>query len=143
MQLFPFLFVYFVHYYLSLHVFQFSDCSPDAAVTSCPPTFINRSTVIPEVTSKSNVTAQSPSTISVDGIQINNTIMTVEELTEKLSVLRDAIYIDKKDTYLYKTTKMSAYDPRKSSRNIGIVGVIVLFVPVIFVVVIDVHRICQ
>lgn len=95
------------------------------------------------MTTKSNVTAQSPSTISVNGIQISNTLMTEEELTEKLSVLRDAISIDKKETYLYKTTKMSAYDPRKSSRNIGIVGVIVLFVPVILVVCIDVHRICK
>ncbi|VDI41972.1 Hypothetical predicted protein [Mytilus galloprovincialis] len=119
------------------------ECTPDTTVTGCPPTFVNRSTIIPEVTTKSNVTAQSPSTINVNGIQIDNTIMTEEELTEKLAVLRDAISIDKKDTYMYKTTKMSAYDPRKSSRNIGIVGVIVLFAPVIFVVVIDAHRICH
>ncbi|CAG2228672.1 unnamed protein product [Mytilus edulis] len=119
------------------------ECSPDTSVTSCPPTSINRSTVIPEVTTKSTVTAHSPSTVRVDGLQINNPIMTEEELTKKLAVLRNAISIDKKETNLYKATKMSVYDSRKSSRNIGIVGIIVLVVPVIFIVIMDVHRICQ
>ncbi|XP_071160873.1 uncharacterized protein [Mytilus edulis] len=119
------------------------ECSPETTVTICPPTSINRSTVIPEVTTKSTVTAHSPSTVRVDGLQINNPILTKEQLTEKLSALRNAISIDKKETNLYKATKMSVYDQRKSSRNIGIVGIIVLVVPVILIVIMDVHRIRQ
>ncbi|XP_071160550.1 sialate:O-sulfotransferase 1-like [Mytilus edulis] len=98
------------------------DCSPE--------------TIVPSV---SKVTTES----TLHCLQINNTVWTEEELAEKLYLLRNAISIDKKGTKLYRATKMSAYDPRKSSRNIGIVGIIVLVVPVIFVVVIDVHRICQ
>lgn len=76
-------------------------------------------------------------------MQTKHTVWTEEELAEKMYLLRNVISIDKKQTYLYKATKNSAYDPRKSSRNIGIVGVIVLVVPVIIVVIMDVHRICQ
>lgn len=74
-------------------------------------------------------------------LQINSTIWTTVELSEKLTLLRNAISINKKQTNSYKATKTSAYDPRKSSRNIGIVGVIVLVVPVIFVIVMDIQRI--
>lgn len=140
----------------------FSECSPDTTVTTYPQTTSDRSTVIPEMTTQSTLAANSSSTTSLaqftlmssvgnnnsvcscaNSMKMNNTIWTEEELAEKLSVLRDAISIKKKETNLYKATKMSAYDPRESSRNIGIVGVIVLVVPVIFVLIIDAQRICQ
>ncbi|VDI25880.1 Hypothetical predicted protein [Mytilus galloprovincialis] len=146
-------------YRLSLYRIE---CSSDTTVLSFPQTTSDRSTVIQEVTTESTVAANSPYTTSLaqftlmssvgsnnsvcscaNCMQINNTVWTEEELTEKLLLLRNAISINKKETNLYKATKMSAYDPRKSSRNIGIVGVIVLVVPVIFVVVMDVQRICK
>ncbi|VDI38546.1 Hypothetical predicted protein [Mytilus galloprovincialis] len=74
-------------------------------------------------------------------LQINSTIWTTVELSEKLELLKNAISINKKETNSYKATKTSANDPRKSSRNIGIVGVIVLVVPVIFVIVMDIQSI--
>ncbi|CAG2219496.1 unnamed protein product [Mytilus edulis] len=74
-------------------------------------------------------------------LQINSTVWTTEELSEKLTLLKNAISINKKETNSYKTTKTSAYDPRKSSRNIGIVGIALLIVPVICVIVMDIQRI--
>ncbi|VDI62672.1 Hypothetical predicted protein [Mytilus galloprovincialis] len=74
-------------------------------------------------------------------LQINSTVWTTEELAEKLTLLKNAISINKKETKSYKATKISAYDPRKSSRNIGIVGIALLIVPVIFVIVMDIQRI--
>ncbi|CAG2238347.1 unnamed protein product [Mytilus edulis] len=145
----------------SLSVYKI-ECSPDTTVTTYPQTTSDRSTVIPEMTTQSTLAANSSSTTSLaqftpmssvgnnnsvcscaNCMKMNNTIWTEKELAEKLSVLRKAISINKKETNLYKATKMSAYDPRKSSRNIGIVGIIVLVVPVIFVLVIDAQRICQ
>lgn len=113
---------------------ELSECSPETTIPSYLPT-----TSIPNVTTESTLVVNSPSNC----LQINNTVWTEEELAENLYLLRNTISINKKETYLYKATKKSAYDPRKSSRNIGIVGVIVLVVPVIIVVIMDVHRICQ
>ncbi|CAG2186170.1 unnamed protein product [Mytilus edulis] len=74
-------------------------------------------------------------------LQINSTVWTTEELAEKLTLLKNAIFINKKETKSYKATKISAYDPRKSSRNIGMVGIALLIVPVIFAIVMDIQRI--
>lgn len=73
-------------------------------------------------------------------LQINDTGWTKEEIDERLTLLRKAISVNKNETNLYKATKRSASDHRKSSRNIGICGVIVLVLPVIFVLAIDISK---
>ncbi|CAC5375119.1 unnamed protein product [Mytilus coruscus] len=67
-----------------------------------------------------------------------HTFLTESELEKILVHLRNLILINKKDTNKYKRTKQSAYDSRKSSRYLGIGGVIVISLPVMFIVSIDV-----
>lgn len=76
-----------------------------------------------------------------DCLPSNNTIWTEEEIANKVILLKNEISINKKETNLFRNTKRSVYDSRKSARNLGIVGIIVMIFPVICVVIIDILNI--
>jgi hypothetical protein len=57
-----------------------------------------------------------------------------EELQIKIAKLKTEISVDRKNTSKYRNTKLSATDNRKSSRNLGILGIVVLVIPVLLVV---------
>ncbi|XP_071160801.1 uncharacterized protein [Mytilus edulis] len=121
--------------------------SPSTSYTPSVTTEITTESTLPSTTGllKSTLTPtvadRCPECSCANCLQINSTVWTAEELYEKLELLRNAISINRKETKSYKATKTSAYDPRKSSRNIGIVGVAILIAPVIFVIVMDIQRI--
>lgn len=118
-------------------VYTISDVTTDSNVAANSPS----STYTQEFTgdaSKGNINCMCP---CANVLSFNITLLTKEELVKRLKLLKSIISVNKKETNRYKGTKKSAYDPRKSSRNIGLFGVIVLVFPVIFVVVIDIQRI--
>jgi hypothetical protein len=57
-----------------------------------------------------------------------------EELLVKITKLKIEISVDRKNTSKYRKTKLSATDNRKSSRNLGILGIVVLVIPILLVV---------
>ena len=61
-----------------------------------------------------------------------------EELQIKIAKLKTEISVDRKNTSKYRNTKLSATDNRKSSRNLGILGIVVLVIPVLLVVTNDI-----
>ncbi|VDH89323.1 Hypothetical predicted protein [Mytilus galloprovincialis] len=73
-----------------------------------------------------------------DCLPSNKTLWTKDEITDRVILLKNKLLINKKETSLYKNTKRSAYDSRKSARNLGIFGIIVMMLPVIFVISIDI-----
>ena len=67
----------------------------------------------------------------------SNQTLSNEELLVKIAKLKTEISVDRKNTSKYRNTKLSATDNRKSSRNIGILGIVVLVIPVLLVVASD------
>ncbi|CAG2209401.1 unnamed protein product [Mytilus edulis] len=126
-----------------------SDIGTDSLTTN------NKSTEKPVMTFTSTFSTFSPITgniiSEVEGnvsycsctncVSKNQTFKTESELEKRLVNLRNLISINKKDTNLYKRTKQSANDPRKSSRYLGVGGVIVMSLPVMFIVSIDILKI--
>lgn len=131
---------------------QFSDCSTYTEVktisqnqsdisTAFEETSNSPSTHNKQIDTSTATVARNNSVCSCPHcLQINDTVWTKEEIDERLTLLKKAISVNKKETNLYKATKRSAYDHRKSSKNIGICGVVVLALPVIFVIVIDISK---
>lgn len=76
-----------------------------------------------------------------DCLPSNNNIWTKEEIANKVTLLKNEISINKKETNLFRNTRRSVYDSRKSARNLGIVGIIVMMFPAICVVIIDILNI--
>ncbi|CAC5375116.1 unnamed protein product [Mytilus coruscus] len=132
----------------------------DTTMTNKTPTTSKIYTITSDVTTVSTVATNSPSATYIQEftdnatagnincmcpcanyLPSNSTLWTEEKLVKRLTLLKSTISVNKKETNMYKGTKRSAYDPRKSSRNLGLFGVIVLVLPVIFVVVIDIQRI--
>ena len=64
----------------------------------------------------------------------SNQTLSNEELLDKIAKLKTEISVDRKNTSKYRNTKLSATDNRKSSRNIGILGIVVLVIPVLLVI---------
>jgi len=70
-------------------------------------------------------------------------ILSSEELQIKIKELKNQIAVDKKNTNSYKNTKRSLPDSRPSSRNLGIVGVILLIIPLVLMLANDCTRILE
>lgn len=119
--------------------------------------YIHVSTVITEITTESPKPVNSQSTSEktlfnqkstlesndsvcscTDCLPLNKTVWTEEEIANRVTLLKNAISINNKETHLYKNAKRSAYDSRKSARNIGIVGIIAMMLPFIFLIAIDI-----
>ena len=64
----------------------------------------------------------------------SNQTLSNEELQIKIAKLKTEIAVDRKNTSKYRNTKLSATDNRKSSRNLGIIGIVLLVIPVLLVV---------
>ncbi|CAG2228673.1 unnamed protein product [Mytilus edulis] len=92
----------------------------------------------PQLNKKSTVGSDNYVCSCANCLHVNNTVWTEEEIYIRVALLKNAISINKKETSLYKNTKRSAYDSRKSARNVGIVGIILMILPVIFIIVIDI-----
>ena len=67
----------------------------------------------------------------------SNQTLSNEELQIKIAKLKTEIAVDRKNTSKYRNTKLSATDNRKSSRNLGIIGIVLLVIPVLLVVTSD------
>ena len=67
----------------------------------------------------------------------SNQTLSNEELQIKIAKLKTEIAVDRKNTSKYRNTKLSATDNRKSSRNLGIIGIVLLVIPVLLVVASD------
>ena len=67
----------------------------------------------------------------------SNQTLSNEELLVKIAKLKTEISVDRKNTSKYRNTKLSVTDNRKSSRNLGILGIVVLVIPVLLVVIND------
>ena len=70
-------------------------------------------------------------------------ILSPEELQIRIKELKNQIAVDKKNTNSYKNTKRSLPDSRPSSRNLGIVGVILLIIPLVLMLANDCTRILE
>ena len=70
-------------------------------------------------------------------------ILSSEELQIRIKELKNQIAVDKKNTNSYKNTKRSLSDSRPSSRNLGIVGVILLIIPLVLMLANDCTRILE
>ncbi|CAG2201027.1 unnamed protein product [Mytilus edulis] len=70
--------------------------------------------------------------------QKDNTYWTDTTLAERLVLLKNAIYVNKKETTLYMSTKGCADDSRKSAQYLGLGGLIVILFPIIFVISVDI-----
>jgi hypothetical protein len=70
-------------------------------------------------------------------------ILSSEELQIRIKELKNQIAVDKKNTNSYKNTKRSLPDSRPSSRNLGIVGVILLIIPLVLMLANDCTRILE
>ena len=70
-------------------------------------------------------------------------ILSSEELQIRIKELKNQIAVDKKNTNSYKNTKHSLPDSRPSSRNLGIVGVILLIIPLVLMLANDCTRILE
>ena len=68
----------------------------------------------------------------------SNQTLSNEELQIKIAKLKTEIAVDRKNTSKYRNTKLSATDNRKSSRNLGILGIVVLVIPALLVVTNDI-----
>jgi hypothetical protein len=68
----------------------------------------------------------------------SNQTLSNEELLVKITKLKIEISVDRKNTSKYRNTNVSAKDNRKSSRNLGILGIVVLVIPVLLVVTNDI-----
>jgi len=68
----------------------------------------------------------------------SNQTLSNEELLDKITKLKTEISVDRKNTSKYRNTKLSATDNRKSSKNLGILGIVVLVIPVLLVITNDV-----
>jgi hypothetical protein len=64
----------------------------------------------------------------------SNQTLSNEELLVKIAKFKIEISVDRKNTSKYRKTKLSATDNRKSSRNLGILGIVVLVIPILLVV---------
>jgi hypothetical protein len=67
----------------------------------------------------------------------SNQTLSNEELQIKIAKLKTEIAVDRKNTSKYRNTKLSATDNRKSSRNLGIIGIVLLVIPILLVVTSD------
>jgi hypothetical protein len=68
----------------------------------------------------------------------SNQTLSNEELLVKITKLKIEISVDRKNTSKYRNTNVSATDNRISSRNLGILGIVVLVIPVLLVVTNDI-----
>lgn len=95
-----------------------------------------------EITSTSTVTDDGRSNNSSCNCgycpQKDNTYWTGTTLSERLVLLKNALYVNKKETTLYMGTKRCADDSRKSAQYLGLGGLIVILFPIIFVISVDV-----
>ena len=71
----------------------------------------------------------------------NSTVIrdqTVVDKNDILTKIQQNLLIDKTNTAVYRMTKKSASDNRSSSRVMGVIACIVIFIPVLFCVCCDV-----
>ncbi|CAG2217061.1 unnamed protein product [Mytilus edulis] len=116
---------------------------PPVTTTSVLPP-VSTTSVLPPVTTKSQLTIginiSACSCANSYCLSMNRTLLTEIELAEKLLALTKDIAVNRIETSLYKNTKISAYDPRKSSTYLSIDGIIIILLPFIFIVIIDILR---
>ncbi|XP_071160875.1 uncharacterized protein [Mytilus edulis] len=115
-----------------------STLSTELTAETTKPASLESSTDKPQFDIQAGVASNYSVCSCADCLPSNTTILTEEEVANKVTLLKNAISINKKETNFFKNTKRSANDSRKSARNLGIVGIIVMMFPVIFVVVIDI-----
>ncbi|CAG2238356.1 unnamed protein product [Mytilus edulis] len=95
-----------------------------------------RSPTTGDITSKAEENA--PYCSCIKCVLKNQTFLTESDPGNTVNLLN--LRINKKDTNKYKRTKQSAFDSRKSSRYLGIGGIIVILLPVLFIISIDVLK---
>lgn len=63
--------------------------------------------------------------------------LTKKEVTELQNSIEKELQVDKKTTSSYRRRKISAYDPRPSSKQIGLAGVVIMTMCFSVIVILD------